>query len=124
MELDLHLKDEGEVLEHVSKWVALSQNILKAGVEYNRERLKTGVDNIAAKCNDNWEVVNECGTVEFAADDLGIDLTAITDTVAVAFAGHTAVCVLAGMDGPFLTAQVMKDAIDTMADEIEGRPHA
>lgn len=112
--------DKFEDMVQVMQWTALTQAVILSGPEVNRGRLQEAVDNVAAKCNERWAEVANNEVIEFSADDLGIDLTAITDDVALSFAGFTALCLLGGVDGPHAAAAVLKEAIDELADAAVG----
>lgn len=119
MALDLE-RFSDEDIEQAMEWVRLTQHMLAMAPEANRNVLKLAVENVTAKCNDRWPLARG-SSIEISEDDLGVDMSGFTENVTVAFAGRTALCLFAGVDGPHMTAQVLIEGIDTLADEIEGR---
>lgn len=120
--IDLGKFTEREV-QQVTDWTMLTQAMLGMAVERNRDPMKEAVDDIAVICNKRWPL-REGDEVAIGVGDLTADLSGFTEDVAVEFIARTAVCVFAGNDGPFPTAAVLKDGINTLADEIERRERA
>jgi len=117
MALDLESFNERDVTE-VTEWVRLTQCMIAMDPELNRNTLKRAVANIADRCNDRWPL-ERGGSLTLTEGDLGVDMSAFGENVTVTFAGKTALCLFAGVDGPHVTASVLLDGIDDLADAIE-----
>jgi hypothetical protein len=111
-------------LKHVMEWTELTQAMLGSAPEFARDCLKGVVDELAGRCNDRWPLepggMLAIGVDEIKAD-FGEKVGLWSDDVRVAFIGKTSLCLFAGMDGPNLTAVVLNEGIDKLADDIEER---